>query len=245
LSDEASGATAGAMSPSRYATFIRDNLVLLPVPGVPEVRLYTAHRASRLSRIAIDAPYFAYPWAGGIALARYILDRPEQFAGRRVLDLGAGSGLVGIAAALCGASVTAAEVDPAGVAAIGLNAEANGVDIAILAGDPLAAPPSGVDIVLAGDVFYAPPVAARMLAFLELCAASGIEVLVGDPGRADLPVKRLRRIESFMVADFGDSSAVVNACIYAIDDGGDARAALAQGADCGEEDVSSGIGQVH
>jgi predicted nicotinamide N-methyase len=202
------------MPARRYDAFIRNNLTLTPVPGVPEIRLHTAHSASRLGRIALDAPYFAYPWAGGIALARHVLDNPGLVAGRRVLDLGAGSGLVGIAAARAGAVVTAAETDPAGVAAIALNARANGVRVEIVSHDLLDAPLLPVDLVLAGDVFYAPGVAARMLAFLERSNAAGIDVLVGDPGRADLPVSRLRRIAAFTVADV--ASAAVPAGIYAI-----------------------------
>src|SRR5262245_10976783 len=104
------------------AQFIRQNLHLQPVPSVPEIRIYTAHPASGLRRLLDEgeggaAPYWAYPWAGGAALARFLLDRPETVAGRRVLDLGAGSGLVGIAAAKAGArEVIAAEIDPHGIA---------------------------------------------------------------------------------------------------------------------------------
>ncbi|MBX3530476.1 MAG: methyltransferase [Rhizobiaceae bacterium] len=198
----------------RYEDFIRENLALAPVPGVPEISLHTAHPASRLGRIALDAPYFAYAWAGGIALARFLLDNPGLVAGRRVLDLGAGSGLVGIAAARVGAAVTAAETDPAGVAAIALNAQANGVRIEVVPHDLLDAPLLPVDLVLAGDVFYAPGVALRMLAFLDRSNAAGIDVLVGDPGRTDLPVARLRRIAAFTVADV--ASAAMPAGIYAI-----------------------------
>jgi predicted nicotinamide N-methyase len=199
-----------------YEDFIRENLTLRTVPGVPEVSVYTAHSASRLSRIAIDAPYFAWPWVGGIALARHILDHPALVEGRKVLDLGAGSGLVGIAAATGGSTVTAAETDPAGRAAIRINAAANGVAIDILPGDALAAPPPAVDLVLAGDVFYAPAVAARMLPWLEQASAAGIDVLIGDPGRADLPLPRLHRLALLPVSDFGSGAARVEAGIYAI-----------------------------
>ena len=145
-----------------------------PVPALPEIRLYTAHPGSGLRRLvephqsadddavepSDDAPepqppYWAYAWAGGAVLARYILDHPQSVAGRRVLDLGAGSGLVGIAAAKAGASaVIAAEIDRNGVAAIGLNAAANGVAITIVDKDITTGPPPAVDLVLAGDVFY-------------------------------------------------------------------------------------------
>lgn len=134
--------------------FIRANTRIAPVPSLPEIRLYTPHPASGLRRLtdphqSIDvdeetdddgpepqAPYWAYVWAGGAVLARHILDHPEIVAGRRVLDLGAGSGLVGIAAAKAGArEVIAAEIDRNGVAALGLNAAANGVVITVIADD--------------------------------------------------------------------------------------------------------------
>jgi predicted nicotinamide N-methyase len=152
------------------------------------------------------APYWAYAWAGGAVLARYILDRPETVAGRRVLDLGAGSGLVGIAAAKAGArEVIATEIDRNGVAAIGLNAAANGVTITVVDKDITTGPPPAVDLVLAGDVFYGREVALRVIPFLDRCLAAGIEVLVGDPRRADLPLSRLRLLGEYDVPDFGDA----------------------------------------
>ena len=154
-------------------------------------------------------PYWAYAWAGGAVLARYILDRPEAVAGRRVLDLGAGSGLVGIAAAKAGASaVIAAEIDRNGVAAIGLNAAANGVTTAIIDKDITTGPPPAVDLVLAGDVFYGREVALRVMPFLDCCLAAGIYVLVGDPRRNDLPLSRLRLLAEYLVPDFGDAKGV-------------------------------------
>jgi predicted nicotinamide N-methyase len=165
------------------------------VPGVPEVRLHKAVPGSGLGRIVGEGapPYWAYHWAGGLALARFLLDRPEWVRGRRVLDLGAGGGLVGIAAALAGAAeVLAAEIDPNGRAALALNAALNGMAIAVLEGDPLDAEPPEVDAVLAGDVFYEAALAARVAAWLGQCRAKGIDVLVGDPRRAPLPVDRLR-----------------------------------------------------
>ncbi|MDX8521527.1 class I SAM-dependent methyltransferase [Mesorhizobium dulcispinae] len=189
---------------------------LLPVPSLPEIRLYTAHPGSGLRRLLEpddgadegtaepQPPYWAYAWAGGAVLARYILDRPSPVAGRRVLDLGAGSGLVGIAAALAGASeVIAAEIDRNGVVALGLNAAANGAAIAIIGEDVTAGPPPVVDLVLAGDVFYGQAVARRVIPFLDRCLAAGIEVLVGDPGRAWLPGSRLRLLGEYQVPDVG------------------------------------------
>ncbi|WP_027039655.1 class I SAM-dependent methyltransferase [Mesorhizobium ciceri] len=214
------------------AEFIRTNMRLAPVPSVPEIQLYTPHPASGLRRLidphqsanddddTIEAdndgpepqpPYWAYVWAGGAVLARHILDHPQTVVGRRVLDLGAGSGLVGIAAAKAGArEVIAAEIDRNGVAAISLNAAANGVEIIIVDKDITTGPPLAVDLVLAGDVFYGPEVALRVTSFLDRCLAAGIEVLAGDPRRADLPLSRLRLLAEYQVPDFGDAKGVAS-----------------------------------
>jgi predicted nicotinamide N-methyase len=205
--------------------FIKANLHLVPVPALPEIQLYTAHPGSGLRRLVEgrvhgpeddtqteehepepQPPYWAYAWAGGAVLARYILNHPQSVAGRRVLDLGAGSGLVGIAAAKAGASaVIAAEIDRNGVAAIGLNAAANSVEITIVDKDITKGPPPAVDLVLAGDVFYGREVALRVIPFLDRCLAAGIDVLVGDPRRHDLPLSRLRLLAEYQVPDFGDA----------------------------------------
>ncbi len=202
------------------AEFIKANMRLVSVPGLAEIRLYTAHPGSGLRRLvgpqddddADDGapepqpPYWAYVWAGGAVLARYIADHPASVTGRRVLDLGAGSGIVGIAAAKSGArQVIAAEIDRNGVAAIGLNAQANGVEIAIVDKDITTGPLPAVDIVLAGDVFYDHDVAQRVIPFLDRCLAAGIDVLVGDPRRHDLPLSRLRLLAEYQVPDFGDA----------------------------------------
>lgn len=193
------------------ADFIRQNLRLEPVSGLPGIKLYTAHPASRLSRLADPddadppAPYWAYCWAGGMALAQHIASHPKIIARRRVLDLGAGSGLVGIAAAQAGAKVVAAEIDSHARVAIGLNAAANGVEIGLVEVDLAAAPPADVEVILAGDVFYNAKVAALMLPFLQRCNTSGIKVLIGDPGRRDLPLDRLAAVASYAVGDVGDA----------------------------------------
>lgn len=202
------------------AEFIKANMRLVPVPALAEIRFYTAHPGSGLRRLVdpehdddadegtpeSQPPYWAYAWAGGTVLARYILDHPETVAGRRVLDLGAGSGIVGIAAAKAGASeVIAAEIDRNGVAAIGLNAAANGVEITIVGKDITTGPPPAVDLALAGDVFYSREVALRVIPFLDRCLAAGIDVLVGDPRRHDLPLPRLRLLAEYQVPDFGDA----------------------------------------
>ncbi|WP_181167619.1 MULTISPECIES: methyltransferase [unclassified Mesorhizobium] len=199
------------------AEFIKANMRLVPAPALPEIRFYTAHPSSGLRRLvepegdAEDAPepqppYWAYAWAGGTVLARYVLDYPMTVAGRRVLDLGAGSGIVGIAAAKAGArEVIAAEIDRNGVAALGLNAKDNGVTISVICKDITTGPPPAVDLVLAGDVFYGPDVTQRMIPFLDRCLAAGVEVLIGDPRRSDLPLSRLRLLAEYQVPDFGDA----------------------------------------
>ncbi|NKL79774.1 class I SAM-dependent methyltransferase [Rhizobium leguminosarum] len=191
------------------AAFIKANLPISPVPSIPEICLHTAGPASGLWRLAgrreaDPAPYWAYPWAGGAVLARHLLDRPEMVSGRRVLDLGAGSGLVAIAAAKAGAAtVTAVDIDANAIAAIGINAAINGVTIAVVAADIIGTPPPEADVLVVGDLFYDPALAVRVTAFLRRCQASGIEVLIGDPERAYLPQGELRRIATHAVADFG------------------------------------------
>lgn len=202
------------MTPEAARRFIQRNLRLAPVPDLPAIRLYTAHAASRLGRLASgDAPpYWAWPWAGGLVLAMHLAAHPDSVAGLRVLDLGAGSGLVGIAAMRAGAAAaTASESDTMAREAIALNAGANEVLIDI-AGDVTQAPPLAVDVILAGDVFYAPEVAARMIAYLGACAAAGITILVGDPGRRDLPLERLHLLAKHDVRDVGGS--VASAGVY-------------------------------
>ena len=216
MSDYSAGKTQEPGKRLDPAEFIKTNMRLSPVPSVPEVRLYQAHPGSGLRRLLEPdddsdesrpephPPYWAYAWAGGAVLARYILDRPSILAGKRVLDLGAGSGLVGIAAAKAGArAVIAAETDRNGVVALRLNAEANGVTIQICEEDVTGGPPPAVELVLAGDVFYAKDVGQRMMPFLDRCLAAGIDVLVGDPGRAWLPRPRLCLLDEYQVPDVG------------------------------------------
>jgi predicted nicotinamide N-methyase len=175
---------------------------LLHVPGItlrlaPEsVPLWT--RIEEQLGPRPGPPYWAFAWAGGLALARHVMDHPHLVTGRRVLDFASGSGLAGIAAAMSGAAhVLAADIDPLAVVALSLNADLNAVVIQATAADLLAEnafEPANVDVVLAGDAFYDPSIADRVLAFLADCRAAGCEVLIGDPGRAHLPVARLKLI---------------------------------------------------
>lgn len=198
-----------AGSPSDIQKFIRSNCPLAPVPSVPEIVLHQAGPQSGLWRLAeIDgefgSPYWAFGWGGGLALARHILTFPAIVAARCVLDLGAGSGIVGIAAAKSGASrVLVADIDRYAIAAIALNAGANGVAVSTFAGDLTAGSPPDVDVVLVGDLFYADDLARRVTAFLDRCARSNIEVLIGDPWRRFLPRARLTLLAEYPGADFG------------------------------------------
>jgi len=189
------------------AAFIRAHLPVLPVPGLPEIHLHKAVPASGVGRLAgDDAPYWAHYWAGGLALARYILDHPESVAGRRVLDLGAGSGLVAIAATKAGAQAIAVDADPHALAALALNAAVNGVSIDIRAGDAASLALPDVDMILVGDLFYSDDLAAAVTAFLDRCLDRGIEALVGDPWRRPLPLARLREVARYDVAETGAAS---------------------------------------
>ncbi|MGW0226872.1 class I SAM-dependent methyltransferase [Actinopolymorpha singaporensis] len=191
------GASAGLSAESdEFLHFVRAHTRLRPVPGVPEVSLHLAEDAIGLWQETERAfglsdsppPFWAFAWAGGQALARYILDNPAEVSGARVIDLASGSGLVAIAAARAGAAaVTANDLDPLSLAAIGCNAAANAVHVTGHLGDLLAEPTVDADVVLAGDIFYERATAARMLPFLRRAWAGGARVLVGDPGRTYLP----------------------------------------------------------
>lgn len=188
--------------------FIRTNLPLAAVPFVPEISLHKAAPHSGLGRLAerdesFGSPYWAHYWGGGLALARHILDNPDRVAGKRVLDLGTGSGLVAIAAARAGASeVMAVDIDPYAIAAAAANAEANGVAVATWLADPTSAGgPTAWDVVTVGDLFYEHETAARVMDFIRRCSESGSEILVGDPWRAFLPHDQLEPIETYRICE--------------------------------------------
>jgi predicted nicotinamide N-methyase len=196
------------LSDAQIAAFIRERLPLAAVPALPKILLHQATPSSGLGRIAEDgSPYWAYAWPGGLALAQHILANPDLAKGRKVLDLGTGSGLVAICAAMAGASnVTAIDIDPRAVIAAELNAKANGVNLEIRCLDLLASEPLDVDLVTAGDLFYDPLLAERAFACLARYQANGIDVLIGDPGRAFLPAPNLARVAAYSARDFGASA---------------------------------------
>jgi predicted nicotinamide N-methyase len=209
-----------AATQAEIAAFIVANVPVGPVPSIPEILLHRADAKSGMRRLAerdpsFSSPYWAHHWAGGLALARYVLDRPDTVAGRRVLDLGAGSGLAAIAAAKAGARrAIAADVDRYAIAATELNAALNNVAIETRMGDLTEGAPPDVDVVLVGDLFYDAALASRVAAFLDQCIKAGVEVFVGDPWRAPLPRERLRLVQEYSVLDFGERAALRPAGVF-------------------------------
>jgi predicted nicotinamide N-methyase len=192
------------------ASFVRDHTRPVRPSLAPEVLLQAASDVVALweaiehqqGTAPTEPPFWAAAWPGGQALARYVLDVPEAVAGRSVLDLGAGSGLVAVAAALAGArQVVASEIDPFGHAAIAVNAEVNGVGPVAVLGDVLGEEPPAVDVVLAGDVCYDRVMSERVLPWLEAARGKGAEVYLGDPGRPYVPTDRLTAVATFDVPD--------------------------------------------
>ncbi len=194
---------------------IRGSTRLGSVPLVPEIRLYQAgepmsvwqHTERVTGRTGLDPPFWAFAWAGGQALARYLLDHRGTVTGRHVIDVASGSGLVAIAAVLAGAAaVTAYDIDPLAAAAITVNAEANGVTVPAVCADVLSEhglPAPGTDVVLAADAFYEQDLATRVLEFLDRSHARGAAVLAGDFGRRYLPRARLVPLASYDVPGLG------------------------------------------
>lgn len=213
--------------PSSPDEFVRAMTALAPVPSVPEVRLHLAaeplelwSQAERVftgGRADVPLPYWAFPWAGGQALARYVLDHPEVVRGRSVLDVASGSGLVAIAAALAGAAeVAACDIDASAVAATALNAAANGVEVDARLDDPLGGDGAPFEVVLAADAFYERDFAEQMTVFLLAAHGRGARVLVGDPQRAYFPRELFEQVLSYEVRTVPglEVADVVRASVY-------------------------------
>lgn len=188
--------------------FILANTRLQPVPHAPEISLWVADELTpiwrlteeELGEMGVPPPFWAFAWAGGQALSRWLLDHPEEVAGKRVLDFAAGSGLVGIAAMKAGAaSALCADIDPFCGAAVRLNGEANGVALTFTADDLLDGPPPEIDVICAGDVCYEKPMTERVLTWLGEAKARGVRVIIGDPGRTYFPKTGLEFLAEYRV----------------------------------------------
>lgn len=198
-----------APTPEARRAFILENTRRQHPPHTPELVLHLADEITPIWRLTEEAleemglppPFWAFAWAGGQALARYVLDHPELVAGKRVIDFASGSGIVGIAALKAGAaSVLAADIDTYCGAALDLNAEANGVACDFTDQDLLdAPPPAWAEVILAGDICYEKPLADRVLAWLGAARAAGATVLIGDPGRSYFPRQGLDKLAEYQV----------------------------------------------
>ena len=196
-------------TPAARRAFILQNTRLQRPPHTPELELHLADEVTPLWRLTEEAlagiglppPFWAFAWAGGQALARYVLDNPQVVAGKAVIDFASGSGLVAIAAARAGAArVLAADIDGYCGQALSLNAEANGVIVGYTDIDLLdAAPPGWAEVILAGDICYEKPLAERVLAWLGQARAGGATVLIGDPGRSYFPRTGLTWLAEYQV----------------------------------------------
>jgi predicted nicotinamide N-methyase len=196
------------MTEPERAAFIVANTRPLQPPHCPEITLHLADEAVALWQLTEDEleqqglppPFWAFAWAGGQGLARFVLDHPEVVRGKRVVDLASGSGLVAIAAMMAGASqATAVEVDQFAITAIHLNAELNGMTVHALLEDIIDSV-LDTDVLLVGDLFYDRDLATRLWDWLQVCAVRGADVVIGDPGRAYLPKSGLIEVASYQVA---------------------------------------------
>ena len=189
------------------AAFIAANTRLMPVPHAPEIMLHLADEATalwqktedELGEIGLPPPFWAFAWAGGQGLARYVLDHPEVVMGKRVLDFASGSGLVAIAAMKAGAaSVLAADIDPWTGAAIKLNSRLNDVAVAFTGEDQVGKPVEA-DVLLAGDVFYDKSFADALIPWFSSLVGDGKTVIVGDPGRSYCPKDLMTPLATYEV----------------------------------------------
>jgi predicted nicotinamide N-methyase len=208
--------------------FILANTRLQAPPHTPELQLHLADEITpiwkmteeALAEIGLPPPFWAFAWAGGQALARYILDNPAEVAGKRVVDFATGSGLVAIAAMRAGAaSVLANDIDPYCQAAVALNAEVNGVTLDFTEANLLGAPPPPADVILAGDICYEKPMAEQVMAWLKTAQAAGARILIGDPGRSYFPKYGLTKIAEYQVETTREleDMAVKKSAVWALD----------------------------
>ncbi|MTH99304.1 methyltransferase [Roseibium sp. RKSG952] len=211
--------------------FIKAETQVKPVAHAEEIRLHQADEAmvlwqkteDELGALGLPPPFWAFAWAGGQALARYVLDTPELVRGKRILDFASGSGLVGIACMKSRATAClCVDIDPFAKCAGELNADLNSVSLTYLCEDMLDAPVPDVDVLFCGDVFYDKPMADKVLAFLDKALASGLEVYVGDPGRSYLPKDRLTRLAHFTVPVIGalEDADVKNTAVFQLNSKG-------------------------
>lgn len=197
------------IAPDERRRFILENTRLQAPPHTPELRLHLASEVTpiwrmteeALSEIGLPPPFWAFAWAGGQALARYVLDHPQVVAGKAVVDFASGSGIVAIAARKAGAArVLAADIDVFCGPAIALNAAANGVALEHTDRDLLDAPPPvWAEVILAGDICYEKPLAEKVMAWLGAAKARGAAVLIGDPGRSYFPRQGLVKLAEYKV----------------------------------------------
>ena len=209
------------------AAFIRENTRLQAVPHAPEISLWLADEITplwrlteeELGKMGLPPPFWAFAWAGGQALARWLLDHPEDVAGRRVLDFAAGSGLVGVAAMKAGAaSCLCADIDPFRQSAVAANAASNGVELHFEGRNLLSAPPPDVDVICAGDICYEKPMTEAVLAWLGQARGRGIRVLIGDPGRTYFPREGLVFLAEYRVPTTRDleDQEIKRSCVWAM-----------------------------
>ena len=197
----------GASAGERRA-FVLANTRQQRPPHTPELILHLADEITPLWRLTeeelgemgLPPPFWAFAWAGGQAVARYLLDHPREAAGKRVTDFATGSGLVAIAAMKAGAArALGSDIDGFCAAAVALNAEANEVAVAFTDRDLLDAAPPACDLITAGDICYEQPLAGRVLHWLRAAHDAGTRVLIGDPGRTYFPKQGLIRLAEYQV----------------------------------------------
>lgn len=197
-------------TPEARRAFIAEHTRLQRPPHTPELELHLADEVTpiwrmtetALQEIGLPPPFWAFAWAGGQALARYVLDHPAVVAGKAVVDFASGSGIVAIAAARAGAArVLAADIDGFGGAALALNAQANAVSVAFTDADLLDhPPPAWAEVILAGDICYEQPMAGRVMAWLGVAREAGVQVLIGDPGRSYFSPEGLVKLAEYQVS---------------------------------------------